>query len=117
MIRVFVPRDSAALSVGAEKVAQAIASEAALRNIELRLVRNGSRGMLWIEPMVEVETPAGRVAYAPVDVADVPGLFDAGFHTGGAHRLSLGLTETDSVFREAGAAHLRARRHHRSGLG
>ena len=76
---VYVPRDSSALSLGAGKVADAIAAEAARRKIDLRLVRNGSRGMFWLEPMVEVETAHGRVAYGPVTPADVPGLFDCGF--------------------------------------
>src|ERR1700736_80024 len=89
----YVPRDSSALSLGACKVADAIAAEAPRRNVELRLVRNGSRGMFWLEPMVEVETARGRVAYGPVAPADVPSLFDAGFLTGGSHRLGLGLTE------------------------
>ena len=93
MIRVFVPRDSGALSMGAEAVARAIAAEAAVRNQAVTLVRNGSRGLYWLEPMVEVETPAGRVAYGPVTPADVPGLFDAGFLGGGAHRLGQGPTE------------------------
>jgi formate dehydrogenase iron-sulfur subunit len=91
--RIFVPRDAAALSVGAGKVAAAIAAEAAKRRLEVTLVRNGSRGMFFLEPLVEVETPAGRIAYGPVDADDVPGLFDAGFLEGGAHRLRLGPTE------------------------
>ena len=91
--RVFIPRDSGALSVGAEKVARAIATEAAVRNLPVTIVRNGSRGLYWLEPMVEVETPAGRVAYGPVSAADVPALFEAGFLTGGRHGLNLGLTE------------------------
>src|SRR5271166_4435527 len=76
---VYVPRDSSALSLGADKVAGAIAAEAGRRNIDLRLVRNGSRGMFWLEPMVEVETARGRVAYGPVTPADIPALFDSGF--------------------------------------
>ena len=56
-VRVYVPRDSAALSVGAEGVARAIASEASSRGLDVTLVRNGSRGMFWLEPLVEVETP------------------------------------------------------------
>jgi formate dehydrogenase iron-sulfur subunit len=90
---VYVPRDSSALSLGAGKVAGAIAAEAARRNIDLRLVRNGSRGMFWLEPMIEVLTARGRVAYGLVTPADVPVLFDSDFLTGGDHRLSLGLTE------------------------
>jgi formate dehydrogenase iron-sulfur subunit len=88
-----VPRDSAALAAGAERVARKIAEEAAARGVDIRIVRNGSRGLLWLEPMVEVATEQGRVAYGPVTVADVAGLFDAGFAQGGAHSLNLGLTE------------------------
>jgi formate dehydrogenase iron-sulfur subunit len=43
--------------------------------------------------MVEVVTPAGRVAYGPVAAGDVPGLFEAGFLDGGEHALGLGRTE------------------------
>ena len=100
LITVFVPRDSAALSVGADAVAAAIRAEAASRDLPLRIVRNGSRGMLWLEPLVEVETPEGRVAYGPVTPADVPGLFDAGFLTGGAHDLGHGLTEENPYFKK-----------------
>ncbi|WP_374477250.1 formate dehydrogenase subunit gamma [Zoogloea sp.] len=92
-IRIYVPMDSGALAVGAEEVASAIADEAAARGVHVELIRNGSRGLYWLEPLVEVETPAGRLAYGPVTVADVPALFDAGFHTGGMHRLGHGLTE------------------------
>ena len=92
-IEIYVPRDSSALSLGAEDVAQAIAAEARGRGVDVQIIRNGSRGMFWLEPLVEVVTPAGRVAYGPVSTADVPGLFDAGFHTGGTHRLSHGLTD------------------------
>jgi len=91
-ITVFVPRDSSALALGADEVAQAIAREAAARGAEITLVRNGSRGMFWLEPLVEVRTAAGRVAYGPVAPEDVPGLFDAGFLGGGAHALALGPT-------------------------
>ena len=90
---VYVPRDSSALSVGADEVAQAIASTAAAHGNDIRLVRNGSRGLFWLEPMVEVATPAGRIAYGPVSPADLPGLFDAGFLRGGPHGLLLGLTD------------------------
>ena len=93
MTRVFVPRDSGALSMGAEAVARAIAAEAAVRNQAVTLVRNGSRGLYWLEPMVEVETPTGRIAYGPVTPGDVPGLFDAGFLAGKAHPLGHGPTE------------------------
>jgi len=92
-VRIFVPVDAAAQSVGANEVAAAIAREAAARGVAIDLVRNGSRGMLWLEPLVEVETAEGRIAFGPVAADDVVSLFDAGFHLGGAHPLSLGLTE------------------------
>ncbi|MEI7866845.1 MAG: NADH-quinone oxidoreductase subunit NuoF [Candidatus Methylumidiphilus sp.] len=92
-IKVFVPRDSSALSLGAEKTAKAVAAEAAKRDVDINLVRNGSRGLFWLEPLVEVETPKGRVAFGPVTPRDVPGLFDADFLNGGSHALSQGLTE------------------------
>src|SRR5262249_14190426 len=69
--RVFVPRDAAALALGADGVASALASHATV-------VRTGSRGLFWLEPMIEVETIAGRVAYGPVSASDAPGLLDAG---------------------------------------
>ena len=92
-VRVFVPADSSALAVGAGEVALAIAAQAAGRGSAIELVRNGSRGLSWLEPLVEVATPAGRVAYGPVTVADVPGLLDAGFLAGADHPLALGLTD------------------------
>ena len=92
-VKVYVPRDSAALSVGAEGVARAIAGEASSRGLDITLVRNGSRGMFWLEPLVEVETPTGRVAYGPVTREAVPELFDAGFLEGKSHALFLGPTE------------------------
>jgi formate dehydrogenase iron-sulfur subunit len=92
-IVVYVPIDTAARSVGADEVAAAILAEAARRNIEITLVRNGTRGMLWLEPLVEIATAKGRIAYGPVDVGHVSGLFDAGFITGGAHKLCHGVTD------------------------
>jgi formate dehydrogenase iron-sulfur subunit len=92
-MKLYLPADSAAQALGANEVAAAIATEAARRQIDLTLVRNGSRGMLWLEPMLEVATPAGRIAYGPVETTDVASLFDADFLNGGAHRLKLGLTE------------------------
>lgn len=90
--RIYVPIDSGALSLGAEQVARAIRREADARGIAVDIVRNGSRGLFWLEPLVEVVTPQGRVAYGPVQPEDVPGLFDAGFHHGAAHPLCHGLT-------------------------
>ena len=92
-VKIFVPRDSTALALGADETAQAILAEAKRRGVEIELVRNGSRGMFWLEPLVEVALPQGRVGYGPVSEDDVASLFDAGFTTGGTHALALGLTE------------------------
>jgi len=89
---VYVPRDSAAVSVGAHAVAAAIAAAAAGRGERVRLVRNGSRGLLWLEPLIEVATASGRIAYGPVQAHDVEGLFAADVLRGGAHPLRLGPT-------------------------
>ncbi|HWU83525.1 MAG TPA: NADH-quinone oxidoreductase subunit NuoF [Methylophilaceae bacterium] len=92
-ILVYVPCDSGALSVGAERVADLIQVEVARRRVDVQIVRNGSRGLYWLETLVEVETPAGRVAYGPVRPEDVPGLFDSDFLHGGHHALYHGLTD------------------------
>lgn len=92
-LTVYIPRDSTALALGADTVARALTSEAARRGIALTIVRNGSRGLFWLEPMVEVATPTGRIAYGPVSADDVGPLFDAGFLHGGPHALGLGPTE------------------------
>ena len=97
-VKIFVPCDAAALSVGAGKVAKAIAAEAEKRGMDVEIIRNGTRGMLWLEPLVEVETAAGRVAYGPVKPADVAALFDAGFLSGATHALAHGLTEKIPYF-------------------
>ena len=67
-ITVYVPCDSAALCLGADKVAAGIVEEAKKRNIDIKLIRNGSRGLFWLEPLVEVATDKGRTAYGPVQV-------------------------------------------------
>jgi formate dehydrogenase iron-sulfur subunit len=91
-ITVYVPADSAAVSVGAEETAAAILIEAEARGLDLKLVRNGSRGLFWLEPLVEVMTSAGRVAYGPVMAEDVPRLMDA-LAVAGDHPLCQGPTE------------------------
>ena len=93
VVTVYVPRDSAALAAGADEVAQALQQACAQRGLAVNLVRNGSRGLFWLEPLVEVATPAGRVAYGPVAPEDVDSLLDAGLLQGGAHALGHGLTE------------------------
>ena len=92
-IRLFVPADAQAVALGADRVTREIARLAAERGETVSLVRTGSRGLFWLEPMVEVETDGGRTAYGPVRPADVAGLFAAGFLAGGSHHLSLGRPE------------------------
>ncbi len=97
-VKIFIPCDAAAISVGADDVASSVVAEAARRNANIEIVRNGSRGMLWLEPLVEVETSKGRVAYGPVAAGDVAELFDAGFLEGGDHDLAHGITEEIPYF-------------------
>jgi formate dehydrogenase iron-sulfur subunit len=89
--RIFVPGDAAALSVGADAVADAIHAEVVARKVDAKLVRNGSRGLLWLEPLLEVETPKGRVGYGNVKPSDVKSIFDAGL--GNTHKLNVGVVE------------------------
>ena len=84
---VYVPRDAVSVSAGANDIAAQLAATPGVR-----LVRNGSWGLLWLEPMIEVETAEGRVAYGPVTPDDVPALLEAGLLSGGAHPLRLGAT-------------------------
>jgi formate dehydrogenase iron-sulfur subunit len=91
-MRIFVPRDAAAISVGADEVAAALEQAAAKHDLPVTIVRTGSRGLMWLEPMVEVATVKGRVAYGPVSVADVPSLFDA-MASNGQHALRLGVAD------------------------
>ncbi|MEH6773961.1 MAG: NADH-quinone oxidoreductase subunit NuoF [Cereibacter changlensis] len=89
-MRIYVPGDAAAKALGADEVAEAIRAEADKRGVAIEVIRNGSRGMVWLEPLVEVQTGIGRVAFGMVQAADVASLFEAGW---GEHKLALGLTE------------------------
>lgn len=88
--RVFVPADTTAAAVGADRVAAAVVQECARNNIFIELVRSGSRGAYWLEPLVEVETEQGRMAFGPVAPGDVSSLFSAGFPGPCEHPLALG---------------------------
>jgi formate dehydrogenase iron-sulfur subunit len=91
--KLYVPRDSAARSVGADEVAEALQLATVDVDFDIDVVRNGSRGMLWLEPLVEVVTPYGRVGYGPVAPADVAGLLAAGMLDGADHPLRLGVVD------------------------
>jgi formate dehydrogenase iron-sulfur subunit len=92
-VTVYVSRDASALSLGAEAVARSIREHAQQQRVDLKLIRNGSRGLFWLEPLVEVETSAGRIGYGPVAAKDVAGLFSAKFLEGGAHALRIGVVD------------------------
>lgn len=89
-MKIFVPQDMAAVAVGANGVAAAIEAEAKARNIPVSVVRNGSRGLFWLEPLVEVATASGRIGYHNVTEADVSGLFEARFFDGAPHGKCVG---------------------------
>ena len=93
MIKVFVPIDDAACSVGANEVAQEIQNQAKSKNLEIEIVRNGSRGMLWLEPLVEVEIENKRYGYANLDENKVKELFEKNFLTNKNHPNSIGEVE------------------------
>ena len=90
--RIYVPRDAIALALGADEVERAIIGAESRRGLDVEIVRTGSRGLFWLEPMIEVQTPAGRIAYGPVGPADVESLFDP-LLDGGPHELRLGRPE------------------------
>jgi formate dehydrogenase iron-sulfur subunit len=92
MMRIFVPRDAAAVAVGADEVVAELERAAATHGSTIEIIRTGSRGMCWLEPMVEVATPQGRVAFGPVGVSDVPSLLEA-LSSNGPHPLRLGLAD------------------------
>jgi formate dehydrogenase iron-sulfur subunit len=92
-VTVWVPRDAGALAVGAEATARKLVAAACDAGTTVRLRRNGSRGLYWLEPLVEVECAAGRIAYGPVTERDVPDLIEHGLLSGGAHPLRLGVIE------------------------
>ena len=75
-MKIYVPGDSAAKAVGADAVAAALTAEAKQRGLDVQIIRNGSRGMIWLEPLVEVDRGKGRVGYGTVSTADVPALLD-----------------------------------------
>ncbi len=93
MVKLYVPRETTADSLGAEILVKAIENEAKYRKLDVEIVRNGSRGACWLEPLIEVDTAEGRVGYGPVSLEDVPDLFDADFLIGGKHAKLLGDVE------------------------
>jgi formate dehydrogenase iron-sulfur subunit len=103
-LRVFVPRDAAAVAVGADEIARALAATAKKAAVPVDIVRNGSRGMLWLEPLVEIDEGGVRYGFGPVGAGDVEGLVKAGLFNGKPvasikHPLALGPVEKISYFK------------------
>jgi formate dehydrogenase iron-sulfur subunit len=96
--RLFIPGEATAVALGADDVVDAIAAEAQRRGIAVSITRTGSRGAFFLEPLVEVETTEGRIAYGPVSAAEVPALFAAGFLTGSAPAKRIGRIEAHPWF-------------------
>ncbi len=88
--KIYVPRETAAVSVGADEVALAIAQQANKSGTDIELIRNGSWGASWLEPLVEVEVDGTRIAYGNVSVADVSSMFAGDFVAGGKHVRRIG---------------------------
>lgn len=92
-MRIFVPRDTSAIACGADAVALEIQSEAVDRGVDVAIVRNGSRGACWLEPLVEVDRGEGRYGFGPIEVDEVGGLFAVGFAQDARHPKALGLID------------------------
>ena len=92
-ISIYIPRDTAAIAMGVEELIEPILAQAKTQGIELNIIRNGTRGLLWLEPLIEVFTEQGRVAYGPIFEEDLDSLFAADWLHGGVHPLYHGLTE------------------------
>ncbi len=95
-LKLYIPRDAAAKALGADDVVAAVKAEAARRGIDVTIVRNGTRGMIWLEPLLEIETGRGRIGFGPVQASDVAALFDAKF---GEHPKAVGLVEEIPFFK------------------
>ncbi|TLP73603.1 NADH-quinone oxidoreductase subunit NuoF [Pseudomonas nitroreducens] len=93
MLKLFVPCDSVARAVGADEVTDALVAEAERRQLPLDIQRTSSRGLYWLEPLLELESDAGRLGFGPLTVDDVPALLDALSGDPASHPLALGLVE------------------------
>jgi formate dehydrogenase iron-sulfur subunit len=98
-LKIYIPGDMHSVALGADEVAGALAIEAAKRSMAIQIVRNGSRGLFTIEPLVEVETAEGRIGYGPVYPEDVPALVAAGLFEGKPHAVCIGRPEEHPFFK------------------
>lgn len=94
LTKIYIPRDTTSCALGADRVAQAIQRVIEKRQLSLQIVRNGSRGLYWLEPMIEVETEQGRIAYGPITMDKVDDFIATEcWQRNESHPLYLGLTE------------------------
>ena len=91
-LRIFLPGDTTALALGAEHVAVALDEEVQRRELTVDILRNGSRGLFWLEPLLEIEQDGARFAFGPMTAAGVPGVLDALASDPTSHPLYLGPT-------------------------
>ncbi len=92
-VKVYIARETSAQSVGAEAIVRQLIELMQKAGVDLEVIRPGSRGITWLEPLIEVDTEQGRVAYGPVTPDVLPDLIAAGFYLGKPHALGHGLTE------------------------
>lgn len=90
MTKIYLPRETTALSLGVEEIISELEQAASDREIELQIIRTGSRGAAWLEPLLEIELKDKRIAYGPVTTAEIESLFEADFLNAGEHELKLG---------------------------
>ena len=91
--KIYIPRDSSAIGLGADVVADQVSRVSHSMKQEVEIVRNGSRGLIWMEPLLEVETESGRSGFANVNSADVEDLVKANFTEAGLRAKSVGIVD------------------------
>ena len=75
-MKIYVSMDSAAKALGADDLADALMAEISTRGMDAQVIRTGSRGMIWLEPLVEIDRGQGREAFGPVAPGDIAALLD-----------------------------------------
>ncbi|MBR9819579.1 MAG: formate dehydrogenase [Rhodobacteraceae bacterium] len=81
-MKVYLSQDAAAKALGSEAVAAALNEALG----DTPVTRVGSRGMVWLEPLLEIDRGQGREAWGPVAPGDIPAILAGDIP-------SLGLTE------------------------
>ena len=94
MLKLYVPCDSIARAVGADQLAEALRSEAERRQLPVEIQRTSSRGMYWLEPLLEVDSAEGRLGFGPLSADQASSLLDALTNGGNQHPSAVGLVET-----------------------